>query len=183
MLCASPAAFWNEDGSVVDNSGSITTPTVPVPKVLSSKIYANNDKRILVEWDTEMKGSADIRFAISIIVDGAQPIVPNAVTFNKKFMTLSDNFVKGQVITWAYDDQNATELLSTVVGDIEADNQTYAVENDLADEPDDGVLDLDGDGNPDDVIYDANGILITEDIDSIDIDIDGDGIADIHIPK
>jgi len=102
---------------------------VPTPKVVSSKIYANNDGRILVEWDTDMKGTADIRFAISIVIDGAAAIVPNAVTFSDKFMTLSDTLAAGQVVTWTYDDQNATEKLSTKVGDVEADNQTYTVEN------------------------------------------------------
>ena len=128
-----------------------TTAHANPPKVLSSKIYANNSHRILVEWDTEMKGSADIRFAISIIVNGAQPIVPNAVTFNKKYMTLSDNFKAGDVITWAYDDQNSTELLSTKVGDVEADNQTYGVTNTLVQadtpltKPSTGDIDASGD--------------------------------------
>ena len=111
--------------------GGTTPPVAGVPKVVSSKIYPNNSHRILVEWDVEMKGTADVRQAISIIVNGAAPIIPNAVTFNKKFMTLSDNFLQGDVITWAYDDQNASELLSSKVGDHEADNQTYGVTNGL----------------------------------------------------
>ena len=111
--------------------GGTTPPVAGVPKVISSKIYPNNSHRILVEWDVEMKGTADVRQAISIIVNGAAPIIPNAVTFNKKFMTLSDNFLQGDVITWAYDDQNASELLSSKVGDHEADNQTYGVTNGL----------------------------------------------------
>jgi len=111
--------------------GGGVVPPVTVPKVIGSTIYANNHGRILVEWDTEMKGTADIRFAISIIVNGGAPIVPNAVTFAGKFMTLSDHFHAGDVISWAYDDQNASELLSTKVGNIEADNQTYGVTNNI----------------------------------------------------
>ena len=109
----------------------VIPPTGKVPKVISSEIYANNSHRILVKWDTPMKGTTDVRFAINIIIDGKAPIVPNAVTFNGEWMTLSDNFKAGQVITWAYDDQNATEQLDTATGNVEADNQTYGVLNKL----------------------------------------------------
>jgi hypothetical protein len=48
-------------------------------------------------------------------------------------------------------------------------------------------LDLDNDGNPDTEITSINTVFgntkITQDDDSINIDIDGDGQADIIIPK
>ena len=110
-------------------SGSVTPPVAKVPKVVSSKIYANNHERILVEWDVDMSGSSDIRQAISIIIDGQPAIIPNAVTFNGKYMTLSDVFKPGQVITWSYNDQDPNERLESKVDKIEADNQTYSVVN------------------------------------------------------
>jgi hypothetical protein len=49
------------------------------------------------------------------------------------------------------------------------------------------TLDLDNDGNPDMDVANINTAFgntqITEDIDSINIDLDGDGNADIVIPK
>ena len=45
------------------------------------------------------------------------------------------------------------------------------------------VSDMDGDGNPDTVLFQSGNVTITEDSDSINIDIDGDGIADLEIPK
>ncbi len=47
----------------------------------------------------------------------------------------------------------------------------------------DVVPNLDGDTNADTVIHDDSGILITEDADSINIDTDGDGNADVILPK
>ena len=104
----------------------------PGPSVVSSTIYANNHGRILVKWDTEMKGTPDVRFAIIIVIDGGSPIVPNAVTFTGNFMTLSDHFAAGQVITWKYDPTNATERLSTKAGDIEAGSGVHMVTNNIA---------------------------------------------------
>ncbi len=45
------------------------------------------------------------------------------------------------------------------------------------------TTDLDGDGFLDVVRFDNGTLKITEDADSIDIDLNGDGISDIHIPK
>jgi len=43
--------------------------------------------------------------------------------------------------------------------------------------------DLDADGHPDTIIYDDDGIIITEDDDSINIDLDSDGKSEVEIPK
>ena len=278
-----------------------------VPLARKSEIYPNNGLRIVVMWDRKMQATADIRFSIYITIDGAQPILPEEVLFSESggqhYMTLTSvsPYLAGQVISWRYDN-GTNERLSSVVGDIEAEDHVHEVDNKLADpavivedepfdiivgtaggdngfsddlgfgslpidveidgyplttlyvdhsnrllfmdyagmlapwnassikitlgttgqevellwdaglkmysvesvaamnyftvndgtalgfiihSPDGGddILDLDGDGNPDTVIYDDNGILITEDADSFDIDLDGDGIADISIHK
>ena len=49
--------------------------------------------------------------------------------------------------------------------------------------PDDEVLDIDHDGLPDTVLYEDPPILVTEDDDSLNVDLDGDDNADITIPK
>ena len=45
------------------------------------------------------------------------------------------------------------------------------------------IFDPDGDGKPDEVILDTDDVRITQDDDSINIDLDKDGEADIVIPK
>ena len=273
--------------------GAPIPPVAKVPKVKGSEIYANNGKRIVVEWDTEMKGTASLKDAINIIVNGGAPIHPLAVTFNAKFMMMTGSFLQGDTVTWAYNDQHVTERLSTKVGDTEADNQTYGVDNKLVataafvsaevpassggwhvdvtlsddtgyasvsgeweltvdgtkrndifvtghnttkfqlrfvagtdqtklikggqtvtvthkvedsgvkkftdsavtnnlavtppppppDDDDEPMLDLDGDGLPDEELFHIGQTTMTIDGDSLNIDIDGDGIADIVIPR
>ena len=116
-------------------------PTVPV--VVSSIIHANNDKRILVTWNQEMQASGsdkdNLKQKIWIIIDGGAPVLPTAVIFSHDYMTLSfaSEFKTGTTISWKYDDGDANIILESKAG-IKADNQTYAVQNDLADEPDQG---------------------------------------------
>ena len=167
--------------------GGITPPvTNPVvPKVLTSTIAAKNSKRIIVEFDQEMRGKGDIRQALEIIVDGGAPLVASSVSFSHHFMSLvfSSGFAAGQVISWKYDDTQAGLDLESTAG-VKADNQTYAVTNNLVAvtappaPPADDILDLDGDGIADEVIG-----TITEDADSINIDLDNDGVADVVIKK
>lgn len=45
------------------------------------------------------------------------------------------------------------------------------------------LLNLDGDQYDDTVVAQVGNVTITEDADSYDIDLNGDGIADLHIPK
>jgi len=303
-------------GKEIDNQTyAVINRVTATPVVKSSEIYANNDKRIVVEWDQEMMGTSDIRFAIFIAIDGGAPILPETVIFTKnagKFymmLVMTNPMIAGQNIVWHYD-SSTNERLSTKIGSHEATDVPHVVDNKLADAPtiiedepfdiivgtaggdngfsddlafgslpidveidghplttlyvdhsnrllfmdfagmlapwnaatikitlgttgqevellwdvglkmysvesvaamnyftvndgtalgfiihspdtsdpgvdpvDDPILDLDGDGNPDTVIYDDNGILITEDADSFDIDLDGDGIADISVHK
>ena len=174
------------NGKEIDNQTyGVINELKEVPIVLLSEVYANNDKRIVVEWDRAMKADADIRFDIDIVIDGAAAILAETVIFSevsgKHYMMLVMTLpvVAGQVLTWSYDTTGGR--LSSVVGDFQAEGHVHPVDNKLAvAEP---GLDLDGDGNPDTVIYDDNGILITEDVDSFDIDLDGDGVADISVHK
>jgi len=332
-------------GKEIDNQTyTVKNELSEVPIVLLSEVYANNDKRIVVEWDRAMKADADIRFDIDIVIDGAAAILAETVIFSevsgKHYMMLVMTLpvVAGQLLTWNYDTTGGS--LSSVVGDFQAEGHMHPVDNKLAaapgaslprpdagdidtsadingvtltgtfidfivtqgnnsdqtergykdpktgastgafgaidkttiesgieifgvyariyprvgnkvsldlevvlkkddskitkifmkignkmypltyytggkyvvnsvegfdlfnhshptinvglqlvktppppPDPGDGALDLDGEGNPDTVIYDANDILITEDADSFDIDLDGDGIADISIHK
>ncbi len=45
------------------------------------------------------------------------------------------------------------------------------------------TIDLDGDSNPDVLIYQDGNITVTEDMDSINIDLNDDGVADIVVKK
>jgi len=120
--------------------GSGTGGTTPaVPTVVSSIIHANNDKRILVTWNQEMQAKGDIKQKIWIVIDGSAPVLPTAVIFSHDYMTLSfaSEFKTGTVISWKYDDTDASIVLESKDG-VKADNQTYGVQNDLADEPDQG---------------------------------------------
>jgi len=118
--------------------GTPTQPVPVVPKVLSSVISANNDKRIVVTFDQEMQSQGDIKQAIWIVIDGKPPVLPTVVTFSHDYMSLSfpSEFKAGTTVTWKYDDSDAGIVLESTSG-VKADNQTYAVQNDLADEPGD----------------------------------------------
>ena len=166
--------------------GSGVIPTVPaVPKVNTSTIFGNNPKRFIVEFDQEMRAKGDIKTKIFIIIDGGQPLLPSGVTFTHHDMicTFLSEFKAGQVVSWSYDDTDPAVVLESVHG-VKADNQTYAVTNNLVAvtappaPPADDILDLDGDGIADEVIG-----TITEDADSINIDLDNDGVADVVIKK
>jgi len=127
-------AFFNGIGG-----GTTPQPVPVVPKVLSSVISANNDKRIVVTFDQEMQSKGDIKQAIWIVIDGKPPVLPTVVTFSHDYMSLSfpSEFKAGTTVTWKYDDSDAGIVLESTSG-VKADNQTYGVQNDLADEPDQG---------------------------------------------
>ena len=113
--------------------GSGTGGTTPaVPTVVSSIIHANNDKRILVTWNQEMRAKGDIKQKMWIVIDGGAPVLPTAVIFSHDYMTLSfaSEFKTGTVISWKYDDSDAAIVLESTSG-VKADNQTYAVTNNL----------------------------------------------------
>lgn len=100
------------------------------PEVLRSSISSAQDTAIKVVWDRGMKATANIKDAISIIIDGAAAIHPESVTITgtEMLLVLPASFLHGQVVTWSYDDQHATETLESIYN-VEADNQTYAVSN------------------------------------------------------
>ena len=105
-----------------------------VPKVISSTIPTTGDG-IAVVFDRPMHMTASLQDALTIKVNGGAPvkadhveISPDKTTIGMKFPA---NFFKaGDVVTWAYNDQHATEeLKGAEVGGKEIDNQTYAVKN------------------------------------------------------
>ena len=112
--------------------GTPPTGNPVVPKVLSSVIQSTNDKRILVTFDQEMRAKGDIKTKMWIVIDGASPVLPSVVTFSHDYMTLSfpSEFKAGTVISWKYDDSDPTIVLESTSG-VKADNQTYAVTNNL----------------------------------------------------
>jgi len=141
-------------GVEIDNQTyAVINKTTATPVVKSSEIYANNNKRIVVEWDQEMIGSSDIRFSIFIAIDGGAPILPETVIFNKgggKFymmLVMTNPLSFGQNIVWHYDD-STNERLSTKVGNHEATDVPHVVDNQLASEDIsyDGTVDTDTDG-------------------------------------
>jgi len=117
-------------GEEQGQGGGSTLPPAPAPKVIKSEIYANNNKRIVVEWETPMKNVPDLRFAISISVDGGTLILPEMVTFNKKFMMLvmTNPLVAGQVITWTYDNSQGYRLAS-IDKNAQANGTIHSVDN------------------------------------------------------
>jgi len=116
-------------GTGAYGSGSSGHPVVR-PQVLSSEISVGHETRILVKWDTAMHGTIDVRFGISITIDGAAPIIPSNVSFSGDYMSLAivSPIMAGQVVTWSYDTSNATEKLESVAG-VEAENGTHSVNN------------------------------------------------------
>jgi len=113
------------------SGGAVTPPAVPV--VLSSTIDPTNPDGIVVQFDQQMTLTCDIKDQINVIVDGAAPIHPLTVVHDVSdpaiwALTFPTDFVAGQVITWAYDDQAACDWQSLASG-IEIDNQTYGVTN------------------------------------------------------
>ncbi len=130
------AKVWDTDNKVetIIESGGHTSITPPsVPTVSSSTVEVAAPKDVVVVWSEDMKGSASIKEAINVIIDGGSAVHPAGVTFSATTMTLVlvDAVTAGQVVTWAYDDTHPTERLETVSGNIEADNQTYAITNNV----------------------------------------------------
>jgi len=113
---------------------TVAAPVPTIPHVTSSSINDAAPKDIVITWTEAMQGTGDIKSALSVTVDGAASVNPASVVFmgNEMTLTLAAAVTAGQVVTWAYDDQNPTEVLETVAGSIEADNQTYAVTNSVA---------------------------------------------------
>jgi len=94
------------------------------------------------------------------------------------------------------DTTNATDTSDMFISCNNLTNPTDSEQDDIEDKinqpyinanPCPAPLDLDGDGKEDEELYDGATIFgqtkITKDDDSINIDIDGDGQADIIIPK
>ena len=119
--------FFSGIGS---GTGGGTVPSVPV--VEGSVVDNANPKRIIVQFDQEMRKIGDLKHKISAVVDGGTLHNPVTVSFNHNTMNLNfaSAFVTGTSITWAYDDSDPVITLESKLG-IEADNQTYGVVNNL----------------------------------------------------
>ena len=119
--------FFSGIGS---GSGGGTVPSVPV--VEGSVVDNANTKRIIVQFDQEMRKVGDLKHKISAVVDGGTLHNPVTISFNHNTMnlTFASAFVTGTVITWAYDDSDPVITLESKLG-IEADNQTYSVTNNI----------------------------------------------------
>jgi hypothetical protein len=123
--------------------GGTPPPTVPV--VLSSTIDPTNPDGIVVQFDQQMTMTCDIKDQINVIIDGAAPIHPQTVVHDVAdpaiwALTFPTDFVAGQVITWAYDDQGGCDWQS-LAHSIETDNQTYGVTNNIGVVTSDSVID------------------------------------------
>jgi len=115
---------------ILGSGGGTTHPPVHSLDVISSTIYTNNSHRIIAEMSEAVKSTGpDVRFQIAITINGGAPIVPNAVVVNGKFLTLSDNFKAGDVITWQY--STGQEKITSLVGK-EMDTLVHTVDNKLA---------------------------------------------------
>ena len=110
-----------------------------MPKVRSSTISASDSDGILVKFDRPMTVTCEIASQVSVIVDGAAPIHPDHTVFNQSDPSeigfiFGTNFQHGQVVTWAYDDSGACDLKEAAAPNTEAENQTYAVYNQIPDQ-------------------------------------------------
>ena len=155
-----------------------------VPKVKYSSIPQSGDG-IMVTFDRPMHMTASLQDAITVIINGAAPVKADHVQLSANhkqlgFMFPANHFKNGDVVTWAYNDQHATEeLKGAETGGVEVDNQTYAVTNNVSSTtlPDHIV-------NGSNDIYNSNKLVINthtvpppppnDDI----LDLDGDGLAD-----
>ena len=107
-----------------------------IPTVHSSIIGDTSPDSILVQWDRPMRVSCDIIDQINVIIDGAPAVHPDHVAFDISYpstmgIVMAAPFAPGQVITWSYDDTGLCELQEIALPNTEADNQTYAVNNNL----------------------------------------------------
>jgi len=118
-------------GKEIDNQtyGVANHATVPTLSVVSSTIYDNNHKRILVKMNEAMKtATADARFQIAIAINGAAPIIPKAVLVANDFLTFSDTFNAGETITWQY--STGAEKIESLAGE-ELDTLVHTVVNNI----------------------------------------------------
>lgn len=113
------------------------TPSLPVvPVVLSSEVRANFPDRITVTWDRPMEKTGNIKPAIDIIIDGGQPVHATSISLpdNTMIIHIAPAFTAGQVISWAYNPATSPGhpiLREVAVPNTEAENQTYAVTNNV----------------------------------------------------
>jgi len=115
--------------------GGGTTPSVPtVPKVIKSTIRIEGDG-IGIIFDQAMHMTKNLQDAMTVKVDGGAPVKADHIDITPDGTSIAlmfplHFFKQGQVVTWAYNDQHATEeLKGAIAGGLEVDNQTYAVTN------------------------------------------------------
>jgi len=105
-----------------------------VPKVVTSSIPDTGDG-VMVVFDRPMTSSNDLQKALSVIVNGGSPVHPDHIDKTPDGTAIGlifpkDFFKKGDVVTWAYNDQHPTEeIKGAETNGKEIDNQTYGVVN------------------------------------------------------
>jgi len=162
------------DNQTYDVDNQLTV-TAPPPDVHISKAYTTTDgAEIIFETDGDVEytfGALEFTVKYNGVIKQYAGI--NLVSSTKFAIQMVDASVATDVITLSY---------SSPANNLE-DFTDYPVENKVVSAAPPPELDLDDDGNPDTVIYDDHGILVTEDDDSYNVDINGDGVEDLHINK
>jgi len=120
-------------------SGGPSSALPLIPKVVSSTLIESQADGIMVKWDRPMMVTCEIASQVSVIVDGAAPTHPDHTVFNQVDPSeigfiFGAPFLHGQVVTWAYDDSGACDLKEASPPNTEAENQTYAVYNQIPDQ-------------------------------------------------
>jgi hypothetical protein len=118
-------------GGTGGGGGGVPTVT---PKVTSSIIRDDAPDGIIIQWDTQVEFSQNIKGALTVKIDGVDATI-NEVIYDPQDhsrigIILNVKMLRKQVVTWAYDDQNPTEYIKGS-NDVEAENQTYAVTNNI----------------------------------------------------
>ena len=119
---------YNPGNISMNGGGGTVTPPPSVPKVADSSISLDHATGIIVTWDQPMQLSSKLQDAISVKVNGADAVVSKVMLEDAEENTMGIEFTPaaadGDTVTWAYNDQHATEWLKSKQN-IEADNQTY----------------------------------------------------------
>jgi hypothetical protein len=114
--------------------GGSTTPPTQVPKVTSSIIRDDAPDGIIAQWDNQVQISSNLKDAITVMSDGISmnvtDVIYNPLDHSKIGIIIDGKFHRKNVVTWAYNDQHATEYIKGANG-IEADNQTHSVTNNI----------------------------------------------------
>ena len=113
-----------------------TTPVVPVtkadpvPAVVTSIIYPNNDKRFIVIFDQDMQMKGDLKQKIFIVIDGQAPVLPSSVSVKGKDLicVFLHEFTSTNVVTWSFDAGDPGISLESTAG-VQVATTSHAIDN------------------------------------------------------